>query len=848
MDPRCAASVRAAAGGRTISDAKMKLIDEAMGANLRQLAKEALLKSRETGQPNEWLSMSKQQQMAAAVERAMSDLEVQAALKERQAGLQAAATDTIENIVADQMTRGTNVTRSQATGRVYQIVEGYISSVRNSAIAQLDDMLKAVSSTDGVGVLRNLGINILGLDNPQMTADVVREIFRNADGHTGNKMAQAGAKAWLSTIEQLRQRFNNAGGNIGKLGYGYLSQAHDHLRVMKAGTDAWVQKVLPLVDRDQYVRADGSKMDDAEIAGVLKAAWVTITEQGDNKTPPGVFTGVGKRANRGQEHRVLHFKDGDAWMEYMRDFGDGSLYDSMLGHLGSMSRSIGLVEMMGPNPEQTHRLLLDKARRADKNSGFFEQRSLGVRPDSYWQIISGNAGMPENRRLAFWGSSLRNIQTAAKITMGPFTALGDMGTVAATLHYNKLPYFEMLKATGRRLKPGSEEYEWLRSHEIISESLSNDINRMVGDHFTHNLTGAVTNGVMKLSLLNAWTDTVRGAFAATMMRNFSKKLGKGWDDLDAWDQQLLARKGITEAEWAVISKSEGTDRDGDLYVTAQAIRAVDDPMAGQVATKWLAYVMDETHFASVQPDVATRAMVTGGGLSAGTPLGETIRSVMQFKSFPIAMITRHLQRFADTPQGLEGAPVGYRGGIKFLGGEIGAKIGMIAAFGFILTLLGAMQTQGRQVLAGKDPIDMDPSEEEGRKFWKRAFAAGGGGGFFADVLMRPTDDPSFGFEGSLGMFGPVMGALGGAIDTYRTEKNQGARAVQWVNDQLPGVDIWYLKAMYEHAVLHNAQEFLNPGYLSRLEQRTQKNWGQSWWWQPGEYAPDRLPDYASDGQ
>jgi len=848
MDPRCAANVRAAAGGRTISDAKMKLIDEAMGANLRQLAKESLLKSRETGQPNEWLSMSKQQQMAAAVERAMSDLEVQAALKERQAGLQAVAVDAVENAVQEQMRRGTNVTRSQGLARFYQNVENYIHGVRNDSISQMGDMLAAVESRDGTGVFRNLGMRIFGLDNPQMTADVIREVFRNADGHTGNKAAQAGAKAWLATIEQMRQRFNNAGGNIGKLGYGYLSQAHDHLRVMKAGADAWAQKVLPLVDRDQYVRADGSKMDDAEVTGVLKAAWDTIAQQGDNKTEPGAFGGTGKRANRGQDHRVLHFKDGDSWMEYMKEYGEGSLYDSMLGHIGKMARDIGLVENMGPNPAQTHRLQADLARRADKDSGVFAQRAQGNRPDAYWELISGNAGAPENRLIARIGSDARNIQTAAKITAGPLAAFGDMGTIAASLHYNRLPYFEMLKAVGRRVKPGSEEYEFLKTHGVISEALSNDINRMVGDNFTHNLTGNITNGVMRLSLLNAWTDSLRGAFSATMMRNFSKKIGKGWGDLDAWDQQLLARKGITEAEWSVISRAEGTDRNGDLYLTAQSIKAVDDPMADQIATKWAAFLSDEAQFAVVNPDLATRAIVTGGGLQAGTIRGEAVRSLMQFKSFPVAMLTRHWQRAIDTPQGLEGAPAGFAGGPKYLGGDIAAKVGMLAALGVTLTMLGAMQTQGRHVMAGKDPVDMDPTEENGRKFWMKAFAAGGGGGFFADVLLRPLDDPSFGFEGSLGMFGPVAGALGGVIDVAKATKNQGARAVQWVNDQLPGVDIWYLRAMWEHAILHNAQEMLNPGYLSRIEQRTQKNWGQSWWWEPGELAPDRLPDYASDGQ
>jgi hypothetical protein len=57
-----------------------------------------------------------------------------------------------------------------------------------------------------------------------MTADIVREVFKNADGHTGNPVAKAAARAWLDTIEGLRVRFNAAGGDVGKVDYGWLPE------------------------------------------------------------------------------------------------------------------------------------------------------------------------------------------------------------------------------------------------------------------------------------------------------------------------------------------------------------------------------------------------------------------------------------------------------------------------------------------------------------------------------------------------------------------------------------------------------------------------------------------------
>jgi hypothetical protein len=135
------------------------------------------------------------------------------------------------------------------------------------------------------------------------------------------------------------------------------------------------------------------------------------------------------------------------------------------------------------------------------------------------------------------------------------------------------------------------------------------------------------------------------------------------------------------------------------------------------------------------------------------------------------------------------------------------------------------------------------SGEHAGKFWAKAFAAGGGAGSIADVLMAPSDDPSRQWQGHLGLAGPVAGAVGGLVDIAK-DKHSAATAVRWVSDQAPFVDMWQVRALYEHEFLQSAQEALNPGYLSRMRQRSQKQWGQDSWWAPGEALPDRTPDFA----
>ena len=836
MDPRCVTAVRAAAAGRQISDERLRLIEDAIGAKMREMARR--------DRPA-WQALSRDQRVAQASAEVMADVKADAARKEHLAGLQVLRAAERVTEITDAMALN-KLSQSQGLVRSIELTQEYGHAIRNDALSGLNDLITAAESKDGTGLMRRAAMALFDMDNPAMTADIVREVFRKADGSTGNAAAKKAAEAWLSTIEQLRVRFNAAGGSVGELGYGYLSQHHDSLRVREAGASAWADKVAPLLDREQYVNADGSLMSNQQFGDLLRGAWDTIQSDGANKIEPGQFKGAGARANRGADHRVLHFKDGDAWMQYMQDFGEGSLYDAMIGHIGRMARDIALVERHGPNPEQWFRVQNDIAERADGRGSVANRAGLNT-PQAYWDIATGKVGSPENRTIARFGQDMRNVQTAAKLGGAVLSSVTDVGTIASTLHFNRLPYFDMIANVGRQMT--GEQRAFLQQHGVIAESLSNTLNRWTGDNMTHSLTGRVASSVMKLSLMNAWTDGLRGAFAATMMQNFTKKLGKGWGQLDEWDRYLMQRKGITEAYWDTISQAQATQRNGLDYLTHDGIVATGADNAHEAATKWLAFVNDEAQFAVVNPDMATRAIVTAGGLPAGTVRGEAMRSIAQFKSFPIAVMTRHWRRIFETPQGLEGAPLGF--GAESAAGSRVNQIAGLAALNVSMMLLGAVALQTKALVQGKDPYDMT----EG-KFWARAEAQGGGLGYLGDLLFKdPTEQRGSTVEQGVGaILGPAAGAAAGLagdllfVNAWEAAKGKpthaAAEALRWANSQLPFTGIWYVKGAYEHAFLHNAQEALNPGYLSRMQQRAQKDWGQGYWWTPGEPIPDRAPDFA----
>lgn len=824
-------NARAAAGRQPMTPAQEAAIEARLSATMRQMARQ---------QGAAWRAMTPDQRMLAAAQRAAQDIAAEAARKVANAQAQVLKTAELEVRLQDQMNAqgaaGRAIERTAALVHDFERTHAYIDGVKRDSTRHLMELIGAADSRQGATAGRQALMVLFDAQNPQMTRDLALEVFAKGNAGTGNALAVAGAKAWLEVTEAKRLRFNAAGGDVGRLDYGYLPQAHDQLRVLKAGRDAWAQQVLPMLDRSRYLREDGARMTDAEVLDVLRGAWETISSDGANKSTPGAFKGTGARANRGAESREIHFKDGEAYLQYLGQFGTGSMYDAMIGHIGGLSRDIGLVERYGPNPEAQMRVQFDLAQRADGDGALGGGvRIFGNKADAYWRLLNGSAGSPDSARIAMVGQHIRNIETFGKLQGAVLSSVTDLGTYFTTVGFNKLSYWDAFTNIGSAATKDAKDF--MNAHGMIAESMISDLNRWSGENVAQSWSGRIAAATMRLSLMNAWTDTLRRGFQLTHMQAIGKMRGTDWGSLTEYDQWRLSQAGLTPDDWAVIQAAQPVVHNGREFVTPDGIYATGDARAGEVVAKYLGMISDESEVAVLNPDLATRAITTAGASRAGTLDGELWRAVMQFKSFPIAMISRHWRRMLETPQGLDGAPM------------VANRLVYSGALLVSLTALGAISTQAGFLKDGKDPADMTTA-----KFWLKAFAKGGGLGFAGDILLGDTTDD----RSPLDSFGRlIMGpAFGSAADLYELTKGNadealagkdthiGAEAVRFARGHLPLTNLWYAKAALDHAGLHALQENMSPGYLSRMQSKARKEWGQDWWWEPGGGMPDRAPSFA----
>jgi hypothetical protein len=835
VNPKCQQAVTAAAQaiGRAVPTARqLQAIEDSISARMREL-----------GRPNArpgWQAMSREQRMQEAAASLMADIDREAQRKvdnaARQINAAAATEDRISQIQA------ANKGKKHRDGTYAEALKGdlrntgvLVAAERKIAMGNLFRLIEAAGDKHGAGIGKRVLMFAFDAENRTMTRDIVREIFKNADGHSGNQIAQTAARAWLDTVEALRQRFNAAGGDVGRLEYGWVPQPHDTAKIRKAGRDGWVLSTMQWLDRSRYVREDGTRMDDNEVIDFLHHAYDTLSTEGVNKKEPGAFTGSGARANRGSDSRQLHFADGDAWLQYDAAFGRGTLFDAMMGHIGGITRDTTLIERYGPNANATARLQFDLAAKADGTTPGRLVGKFSINPETYWDMLTGKTGAPKDEGLARTFETVRNLQTAAKLGAAVVSSVTDLGTLAITAGYNRLSYWRLLGDIGSQASKQTREF--MATHGMIAESLASSLNRWSGDHLGSGWSGKVANSVMKLSLLNAWTDGLRQGFTLSMNAKLAELAGKDWGALTEFDRSRLTRAGFTDADWAVLKGVAPTQFKGRTLLTPQAIKQAGVEGADQLAAKVFGFIHDESEYAVVNPDMATRAIVTHGGQQAGTWGGEIARTVMQFKSFPIAMFTRHWARMLEGNHDAKGAPL------------VASRTGYAMALMATLTGLGAVATQEKQILQGKDPIDM----HKGR-FWAKAVAQGGGLAIAGDLfLIDPADNSTDSATTAIkNIAGPALGSAAELVlkdigeNVWQASEGKDthwqAELASWAKSQTPGASLWWVRPMIDHGFVNAMNENLSPGYLSRMQQRAQKDWGTGYWWAPRDTLPSRAPD------
>lgn len=881
MKERCIAAV-AQAIGRDITQQEAQGLEDRILKNMRFEASK---------DPDAFRKLSPDERLKLGASMAAEELVQEAELKKRRIALTIQAHDRIETFLNEAKATGLEGMDALKRTLVFvadgksntMSVESRATAIRNDSIRQLIDTFEAVDP-------RFWGL----FESQEGVKTLTRAIFGETKGIDPEIVK--GAQAWLQVAGQMRENFNKAGGKIGLLENWSLPQHHSQIKVNKAGADAWINDVIGRLNRDKYVNDDGTRMNDQQLQEVLRNAWLTIATGGINQITPGT-EGQSMLANRRAVHRELHFKDADAYLDYQAKYGDKSLWGVMTGHVEALSKEIAMLETYGPNPDRTFQLFLEKnlqqAALEDPASVTAMQQDAR-RLSSLYDYTTGKTQPVVNEHLAGVFDTLRNWLVASRLGSAVITALTDEATLHLTAQVNNLPEMQLLRNELAALNPANRTEENLAHRAGLGiQTMLSHLNRWGTDNLGPTWSSKMANTVMRASGLEALDGARKRAFGVTMMSALGETAGKykSLADLDPSDHRILLSKGITETDFQIWKAAElekwGA---GNGVLTPESIMRIDPEVIKQATAaeqaklieernakeeaimtmaamtleekqasleSWhkvygeqldalpeklrrdavlrlLAVVQEETDMAVIQPGATDRAL-TGAGMERGTWKGELTRSFFQFKAFPLAMISRHFMR------GMNMETTG--GKALYLGSLIAGT-----------TILGAVSQSINDLLSGKDVRNYNPFEgEHGAKNWMAAFLKGGSLGLYGDFLFSGATQANQ--AGPIAaLLGPTAGLVeeafkltqGNIVQAMQGKDTHfGAEVVRFVKGNTPGANLWYTKAALDHIIFHQLQEYFSPGYLSQMQRRAQKEFGQQYWWSPGTGIDGmRAPDLA----
>ena len=533
-----------------------------------------------------------------AARRAADDLIHEAAVKQKQAHLQVAAlssraADADANIAA-------GLKPLDAVEKT--IVRDYSGRSHVESIEQRVTGHQAYFRSKLLQAWDALGNDWLGF---WQSKDKLLTLVRELRGeNTGDAVAARGAKVFHDAAEEARQVFNQAGGDVGKLDDWGMPQHHSQVKVASAGRDAWVEAILPKLDRSRYADDLGQPWDDARMREFLGKAWDTIATNGHANTEPGKFTGIGKKANRHAESRQIHFKDAESVIEYWGQFGERTAAEILLGHIDTMARDIAFIEHFGPNPDITFRTLRDRALKAATIAEPTKTGSLegqAVKLDILYDYAAGRIKPTANATLSNAADAIAHLNTAGKLGGAALASLfGDKPMMEAVSHLNNLPMMQRWRTELAVLNPANAaDRRLLQQQGLMLDSVRSGLARFYEGLGQTGFTGKLANAVMRVTGMNAINDFRKGAFGASLMSAIGDQIaaGRRFSDLDGADIRTLKNYGITEADWQIWQQAQLQDLGhGNTHaLTPEAISRIPDSDIAAVAAPEIQVMKDRAH-------------------------------------------------------------------------------------------------------------------------------------------------------------------------------------------------------------------------------------------------------------
>ncbi len=543
-----------------------------------------------------------------------------------------------------------------------------IESSQRAAFKRLNDKFFNILSDEEVGFLHN----------PKNDIDIVRAV----DGKPASDLAKSVADKFKTYIEARNIDMVNSNAlplfaiNKDRM----LRAVHDVRLLLRGGRsliqsalgdkfsitqarDLWKEKIIPLLNlKETFFDSDALGLDGninmAKVNNILDEIFNNIT----TGKPDLIVRG------KGNQNMFFYWKDMESWMTYNQKYGRGNLMNAMRSDIQASSNKIGMAEMFGSSPTAAYN---DLAAIENESNPAGASRKNQAKIAFNW--VAGIDRAPVNPNVTSFWSALRALSSGAKL-IGRVTFLSIPDISNGIMYANRWGY-SYFKAYGTYL---SGMFDFVKTEE--RQFLTSAFKEMTDTHLGYmmrfieaNNPGEFINNMNTLLYRGTLMEALDKGNKLSAIQLQSRILGENskleHGALSDTMKKMLGKFNISDGEWNMIRHNAVDFKGKKLFtmdsvdqLTHDQLRKIygvdnlDQPLyqlKNELYRKVYAMFDVASENSVLTPGAFMKSMSTFGTRS-GTLHGEILRSVMQFKMYPLEFIDRVLYQGLQNADGVQG--------------------------------------------------------------------------------------------------------------------------------------------------------------------------------------------------
>ncbi len=504
------------------------------------------------------------------------------------------------------------------------------------------------------------------------------DIARAMDGKESSEVAKGIARKYLNYIKMRSASMVNSGAMLlsnlnkdrtlktihdaGKLlrgGKNLIQSALAKKYTSEAAKDLWKGYIKPLLNLEKtFVGTDAmdlnGKIDGARVDTMLDEIFNNIVQG------KPFLLGEGKK-----QEMFFYWKDNESWVTYNQRYGKGSLMDAWRADIHASANQIGMANMYGSNPVATYNELSKVENEVNPQSNTIKNLA---KVNFNW--LRGQDRAPVSASVNSFFSTVRGI-SGGVILPGRVTlvSLADIANGITFAQRHGLGYFESygLYLSGMFNAISTEESRYLAGlFKEMTDTHLGYMNRFIEANNPGDVVNNFNNIMYRYTLMDALDKGNKLSALRAMARILGDNSKFEFNALNDTAKKLLDKYSISEAEWNGI-RNNTTSINGRRLLTIDSVQNLSNDEIRKIygdSNKSL-YQLRNDLYQKVYSmfDVASEnSVLTPGafikassnmGVRSGTIGGEILRSIMQFKMYPLEFIDRVLIQGMGDSDGIQ---------------------------------------------------------------------------------------------------------------------------------------------------------------------------------------------------